>query len=243
MIHRSPCFIAALGSALAFAVGCATTEDTPLGVGGSPATGGEGTAAAPTGGVGATAGTTGGSVGTTGGDPGATGATGAVVATGGALVATGGAVATGGSSAVPGPGEDGADCLWDTECDSGVCANRKCACGNGIVDGTEVGVDCGGDCPPCNGEPCATVDPSCGGGLVCEAGLCVPFCLTGWRDTPEGQTCLAETQPDRADCARVLDCLLTRGCGPAPCETCDEDPALGAMGRVVANEVYDALCL
>jgi hypothetical protein len=233
---------ALLGSCFALAVavvGCATTEDAPLGGGGTVATGGDGTSGS----------STGGAVGTTGGEPGTTGgsgATGAVATTGGAVGTTGGSTGTttGGSSTAPAPGEDGSTCLWDSECNSGVCANRKCACGNQILDGAELGVDCGGECPPCNGEACAAVDPQCGGGLTCEAGVCVPFCLTGWQDTPEGQSCLAETQPDRADCERVLDCMLSRGCGPSPCENdeCPEDPSLGAMGRVVANEVYAALC-
>ena len=199
--------------------GCATSEETPFVP--PTATGGS----APTGGV---SGTTGGAA-----------ATGAVPGdTGGVPAATGGLpTATGGDPGSPAPGEDGAECLWPTDCNSGVCLNRRCACS----------ADCGGQCPPCNGEACAAVEPYCGAGLACEAGTCVPYCLTDWRNTTAGPTCTSETQPDRAGCQLVLDCMLQHTCGPpnsTGCEECDSNVlSTGAVGNDIARTVYEELCL
>jgi hypothetical protein len=214
-----------LGPALTFALGagaCATTDDTPF----------EPVAPASTGGSVPDA--TGGEPGTTGG----AGATGAVPGdTGGVPGATGGLPgSTGGVSGTPAAGEDGADCLWPAECNGGVCLNRRCACS----------VDCGGQCPPCNGEACAAVEPYCGAGLACETGTCVPYCLTDWRNSTAGPTCTVETQPDRAGCQLVLDCMLQHTCGPpnsTGCEECDSNVlSTGAVGNDIARTVYEALC-
>ena len=222
----------------ALAVGCATAEDDDLrttsgaastgggtGTGGDPGTGAGGVA---TGGLAPTGGDEG-----LGGEPGI-----------GGRVTTGGVASpTGGRTGTPRPGEEGADCFWPSDCNSGMCLHDHCACGNQVQDGLETGVDCGGECAPCVGSPCDNADPACGGGAVCGVDdTCVPFCLSAWRESTAAASCLAETQPDRADCVRMLDCMAARTCGPAPCETCQEDPTYGAMGRIIANEVYEALC-
>ena len=62
------------------------------------------------------------------------------------------------------------ECINGADCASGVCAGNVCqapACDDGVLNGGEGGVDCGGPCPRCpNGTPC--VDAS-----ACESAACV----------------------------------------------------------------------
>jgi hypothetical protein len=91
-----------------------------------------------------------------------------------------GAGATGGSSAAGGS--------------SGVPAR---SCTNGIRDGTEVGVDCGGGCNPC---PACTSSQECDGAL-CLSGVCVA-CPPGQKVC--GGLCVAPVAAigcDLVDCA------------------------------------------
>jgi len=48
---------------------------------------------------------------------------------------------------------DGRYCAGDNDCISNVCNGGTCqmpSCGDGIQNGDEVGIDCGGSCPPCD---------------------------------------------------------------------------------------------
>ncbi|MCW5897817.1 MAG: putative metal-binding motif-containing protein [Flavobacteriales bacterium] len=67
---------------------------------------------------------------------------------------------------------NGIDDNCDGQIDEGACAN----CTDGIKNGTETDVDCGGpDCPPCaQGQGC-DLNSDCGPGLICENGVCVPL--------------------------------------------------------------------
>jgi hypothetical protein len=66
----------------------------------------------------------------------------------------------------------GKDCQQARDCASGVCQNGRCAsrnatCNDGIKNGGETAIDCGGpDCPPCgNGKACSF-------GFDCQSGRC-----------------------------------------------------------------------
>ena len=64
------------------------------------------------------------------------------------------------------------ECLTGTMCPSGVCTGNACQapmCNDGVKNGGETGVDCGGGvCPTCpNGMPC-TFDADCTSGK-CKA--------------------------------------------------------------------------
>jgi hypothetical protein len=97
---------------------------------------------------------------------------------------------TGGLSGICAPIEAGKD--PNTEClDNDVCRDGSCGCKNGIKDGNEVGVDCGGECTGCTGTW------NCGGTTTCD-GIganvdCCYFCdcpnESGDCKTLEGQTC------------------------------------------------------
>jgi len=63
-------------------------------------------------------------------------------------------------------------CTQTSDCAPGlVCVDSTCVsttCTNGVKDGTETDVDCGGNCPPCDdpGEGCND-DSDCADGLIC----------------------------------------------------------------------------
>ncbi|UQA58468.1 hypothetical protein [Polyangium aurulentum] len=65
----------------------------------------------------------------------------------------------------------------DNECQSpeaDVCDAGKCQCFNGIKDGTELKIDCGGNCKPCTGTWQCDGMPACDGAQ--NAQCCTPFC-------------------------------------------------------------------
>jgi hypothetical protein len=87
----------------------------------------------------------------------------------------------------PLPCGNGQSCTSNAQCSSGVCTGASasgskggqtegtCAaptCTDGVKNGSEGDVDCGGSCPPCvNGDTC-NVNADCASGQ-CTAGLCV----------------------------------------------------------------------
>jgi hypothetical protein len=86
---------------------------------------------------------------------------------------------------------------------------RSVSCLDGIKDGDESDVDCGGSCGACaDGQHC-TRDMDCYTG-ICAAGLCVEgFCLDGTRDGNEsdvdcGGSCALCGTGKR--CGRPEDC-------------------------------------
>jgi len=66
----------------------------------------------------------------------------------------------------------------DNNCDGNVDENNVCIdCADGMQNGSETGVDCGGpDCAPCGQGQGCVIDGDCGPGLICQGGICVPNC-------------------------------------------------------------------
>ena len=65
----------------------------------------------------------------------------------------------------------------DDDCDGQVDEWGVCpSCTDGIKNGNETGVDCGGSCPPCGQGQLCMIDQDCGPGLICQGGICVPNC-------------------------------------------------------------------
>jgi hypothetical protein len=65
----------------------------------------------------------------------------------------------------------------DGECTSfmdDVCVNGSCGCANGVLDGNEDGIDCGGNCNPCTGMW------NCGGTAVCDGNSPFICCPQDW---------------------------------------------------------------
>ena len=104
------------------------------------------------------------------------------------------------------------ECLADADCASLVCEAGACAapaCDDGVLNGDESDVDCGGSC-----EGCA-LGEGCGGpgdclSDTCSAGVCVapgPLCAQGPADPVTGQRC-----PLFMKCAESVECGDFVGC-------------------------------
>lgn len=126
----------------------------------------------------------------------------------------------------------------DVSCLSGVCGIAHCF--NGVIDGGEVGQDCGGiDCVGCQlGGPCDDID-GCATGLACLDGLCWPdHCSNGILDGGETAADCGGDCPgicgegagcgDDSDCVGPLVCEYGRCVNPPDCSgaTC-ADPVDG----------------
>ena len=73
----------------------------------------------------------------------------------------------------------GAPCTTGATCCSGVCIGKSCqapTCSDGVQNGTESDIDCGGgSCPPCaNGRRCRA-NSDCLPGSGCCGGMCTPL--------------------------------------------------------------------
>jgi hypothetical protein len=82
-------------------------------------------------------------------------------------------------------------CVDDTQCgDGGFCWKNTCVrCDDGIQNGDETAVDCGGKCGLCLGTYCNTAD-ECASGMCSPAGRCCNEpCDTGCYYCPKG-TCV-----------------------------------------------------
>lgn len=119
-------------------------------------------------------------------------------------------------------------------CEDGACVEPTCD--DGLTNGDETYVDCGGSCPPCgDGLPCDDA-ADCESGL-CDRGLCArPSCEDGFRNGDETDIdCggLCEPCPEGGGCGDTEDCesgLCIDG-------TCSE-PVCGD-GFVAADEECD----
>jgi alpha-tubulin suppressor-like RCC1 family protein len=139
------------------------------------------------------------------------------------------------------PCSNGSHCASGAGCVSGVCQAGFCAppaCTDGIKNGAETAVDCGGGaCPPCGtSQPCA-VGSDCGSG-VCQAGVCqAAACTDGVKNGSEtavdcgGGACPA--------CGAGQPCLVGSDCANGVCtagtcqtSTCNDGLKNGAETAV-----------
>lgn len=113
-------------------------------------------------------------------------------------------------------------CAVNTDCTSGVCnaTTLRCVpngCFNGVRDGTETDLDCGGTCEPrCAGNRLCTVNADCQSGVCAANGRCAPDqCSNGRLDGNEtgvdcGGTCATKC-PVSAGCLANTDCANPQG--------------------------------
>jgi len=173
--------------------------------------------------------------------------------------------------------DDGEMCLEGPDCtskvcdpDDGTCTGRTCE--DGVQNGDETGVDCGGDsCDPCpDGRDCVD-DDDCDSG-VCVDGMCVPpACDDGVQNGDETDVdCGGGTCPGCDDgemCLMGMDCMsmvcdpddmtctppacddgLQNGdetdvdCGGGTCPGCD-DGEMCLMGMDCMSSVCDPIDL
>ena len=97
--------------------------------------------------------------------------------------------------------DDGSMCSEDVDCISRRCDVDTCtSCVDGVLNGDEVDVDCGGDCRGCPSGTDCTRDEDCAS-RECVAGVCeaaAPSCLALLQADPELPSGVYEIQPDEA---------------------------------------------
>jgi hypothetical protein len=104
------------------------------------------------------------------------------------------------------------ECLSSADCPSKVCTAGVCAaasCGDGVKNGSESDVDCGGSCNGCElGESCGV--PADCASKACTGGKCVaggPACAQMAADPVTGQRCpLFMTCTASAECGDFVGC-------------------------------------
>jgi hypothetical protein len=119
---------------------------------------------------------------------------------------------------------NGQSCTGNFQCCSFVCMFNTClapTCNDGIQNGNETGVDCGGSCPACQlGQGCST-NTDCQATTTCSGGTCV--CAAGQSDCNGllGDGCEVNTASDPNNCGACGSvCSLPNansGCTAAQC--------------------------
>lgn len=136
------------------------------------------------------------------------------------------------------PCPDGKKCEGNSDCQSGRCTAGNCtSCEDGVKNGNEVGVDCGGDCGACDdGSPCQR-DGDCRGGKCKNGKCCTPNRCGFCGETPT-ETCNGKDD----DCDGRTDEYLDR---KAPkCNKQDgvcrgaEGECRGSQGWVCDTQTY-----
>lgn len=88
----------------------------------------------------------------------------------------------------------GSACSASNTCSSGVCQNGVCqppSCTDGVKNGNETGVDCGGSCTPCTVQ-CPVGQVNCGG-ICVNINTSNTNCGACGNSCPAGTTCVAGT--------------------------------------------------
>lgn len=72
-------------------------------------------------------------------------------------------------------------------------------------------------------------------------------CPTGWRDQSTCDQCATQVQPDLRACAIILDCYVSKSCGPRSCGSTDQKCGPNVLGEgtaayAIAQEVYTCMC-
>lgn len=145
-----------------------------------------------------------------------------------------------------GPGEAGAACSVASDCLSGVCSNGSCqpaaitpTCSDGVSNGDEAGIDCGGACAPCaDGSACGSAS-DCESGLcldgVCQARACAQgetqACYTGSPATLNVGACRAGVTTCLDDGSAFGPCVGEVTPTPERCTTSVDDDCNGVTNE------------
>ncbi|WP_437969062.1 DUF4215 domain-containing protein [Sorangium sp. So ce260] len=122
---------------------------------------------------------------------------------------------------------DGAcvECLAAGDCLSNICVGNRCVapdCGDGVMNGAETDVDCGGSaCVPCADAAACVADADCRNG-ICRDGTCKA------SSCADGATNGAETDAD---------------CGGPACAPCATGKACAADGDCLGGRCSGTTCL
>ena len=134
-------------------------------------------------------------------------------------------------------------CELPADCDSGVCALGVCldaTCSDGVMNGRETRVDCGGTCGACGGATCDG-PAACASG-VCEDDRCVSAACV--NDPCEHDGACSGDGARTCECPdnwTGASCEVSNGCHAAPCGTgtCNDNGAGGYDCACVAGDFDD----
>ena len=119
-----------------------------------------------------------------------------------------------------GPCNDGKSCLHGADCASGACSGtpRACqapSCTDGVRNGAETDVDCGGGCPTlCGPSQGCKLDTDCLGN-ACSGSICLPACNDGVKNGSEtGLDCGGHAC---APCSNGGGCVFDADCFDGVC--------------------------
>ena len=144
---------------------------------------------------------------------------------------------------------DGLDCLTGVCGGGSFCVPPRClptSCGDGVWNGDESDVDCGGSCAGCDiGETCDTSSDCLS--TVCDEVCRITTCGDGVKDASEtdvdcgGPDC--RSCDDGQACGQDADCQSEHCaggiCQPANCDVNCESPPCGSCGSHCVNGVLD----
>lgn len=136
-------------------------------------------------------------------------------------------------------------CLTNGDCQgtNPTCENNECiSCSDGIKNGTEINIDCGGStCAACGpGTPCSSdtdcLDNNCVDGLCCDAS-CTGVCKSCNQAGKEG-TCavLPKGTEDPGVCEKTRACSATGNCLLKDGQSCDK-PA-----QCLSSSCFGGIC-
>lgn len=124
--------------------------------------------------------------------------------------------------------------------------------GNGGTAGTSVG---GGSAAGADSGAAGSRDGESQGGHGGAAGASgdggsapgSTSCATGWRNQSACEQCATQTQPDLQACAVILDCYVSKSCGPSSCAGADQKCGPNVLGKGaaaygIAQDVYACMC-
>ncbi|MGE5785173.1 MAG: hypothetical protein ACM3ZE_11310, partial [Myxococcales bacterium] len=122
-------------------------------------------------------------------------------------------------------------CTKDSDCDNVRCLNERCqsaTCTDGLKNGSESDLDCGGACTATGGKRCDD-GKACGADADCVSGWCSPTthqctprsCSDGQKNGAEGDTdCGAICGDTSKLCATKLGCSEDADCASGYCSEC-----------------------
>lgn len=123
----------------------------------------------------------------------------------------------------------GDECLLAADCTSGICSGnpltcQQPTCSDGVKNGMETGLDCGGSCPDCpDGQMCLTDNDCqngyCNAGLVCATPTCMDMAKNGTETDVDCGGAACPTCADGELCSTGADCTSTFCAGnPKSCQ-------------------------
>lgn len=119
---------------------------------------------------------------------------------------------------------------------AGLYTPRPLHCSDGIKNEGETEVDCGGECPKCEGSTCAAEDEC--QSLKCENGTCAGWqCLQGSKDPCDRCHRCANEQ----DCSSNLDCL-SGFCADGLCAGCKTEKDCPGNGPCAGGVCLAVAC-